>query len=88
VSRTDYGNDWPLTVESGTLRCDPPSAVTFTTENGTTYWINGTAASMADGNGWLDVEPIWADDPDPTYEGLDLKINIGPLIDDGLTLCD
>lgn len=88
VSRADYGNDWPLTVESGTLRCDPPSAVTFTTEDRTTYWINGTAASMADGNGWLDVEAIWADDPDPTYEGLDLKISIGPLIDDGLTLCD
>jgi hypothetical protein len=84
ISRTDYGDDWPLTVESGTLRCDEPGAVTFTSDdNGTTYWVNGTAGDMADSNGWQDIRPIWADDP----ANPGLKISIGPLIDDGLALC-
>jgi hypothetical protein len=82
VSRADYGGKWPLKVESGTLRCDDPGAVTFTS-NGTTYWVNGTAGGMADTHGWKDIRPIWADDPDVTG----LKISIGPLIDDGLALC-
>lgn len=82
VSRADYGDEWPLTVGSGTLRCDG-SAVTFTSADGTTYWVNGTAGGQAEEQGWANVRSIWADDP--AYEGL--KINIGPLIDDGLELC-
>jgi Protein of unknown function (DUF2511) len=84
VSRADYGAKWPLKVESGTLRCDDPGAVTFTS-NGTTYWVNGTAGDYgADDQGWKDIRPIWANDPD--IPGL--KISIGPLIDDGLALCN
>ncbi len=86
VSRADYGNAWPLTVESGTLRCEEPGAVTFTSdEDGTTYSVNGTAEGMAEASGWQNIRPIWADDPNPTMEGL--EISIGPLIDDGLALC-
>lgn len=85
VSRADYGSGaWPLTVESGTLRCEEPGAVTFTSdEDGTTYWVNGTAGNTAEAQGWKTIRPIWADDP--TAEGL--KISIGPLIGDGLALC-
>jgi hypothetical protein len=83
VSRTDYGEAWPLTVESGTLRCEGASAVTFRSEDGTTYWVNGTAGGQAEEHGWQNIRPIWADDPE--FEGL--KISIGPLIDDGLNLC-
>jgi hypothetical protein len=83
VGRADYGNDWPLTVDSGTLRCEAPGAVTFTSD-GTTYWVNGTAGNQAETRGWADIHAIWADDPsDPG-----LKIYIGTLIDDGLALCD
>jgi len=83
VSSADYGADWPLTVDSGTLRCEGAGAVTFTAD-GTTYWVNGTAGGLADENGWADIEAIWADDP----SGDAPKISIGPLIDDGLKLCD
>jgi hypothetical protein len=83
VSRADYGSAWPLTVESGTLRCEEAGAVTFTSDDGATYWVNGTAGNEAEARGWKNIRPIWADDP--TAEGL--KISIGPLIDDGLALC-
>jgi hypothetical protein len=83
VSSTSYGSAWPLTVDSGTLRCEGAGAVTFTSEDGTTYWVNGAAGGQADERGWSNIRSIWADDP--SLEGL--KISIGPLIDDGLELC-
>jgi hypothetical protein len=84
VSRSDYGSRWPLTVDSGTLRCDQPGSVTFSS-GGTTYWVNGTAGGVATDNGWQDIQSIWADDPSAGMDGI--KIGIGPLIDDGLALC-
>jgi hypothetical protein len=79
ISRADYGSDWPLTVDSGTLDCWGPGAVTFTTEDGTTYALNGTALGWADENGWSRDKQgeIW----NPN------KGDIGALIDDGLALC-
>lgn len=86
ISRADLGEKWPLTVESGTLACDGVAEgagdVTFTSE-GTTYALNGLAKGRAARNGWAEIDPIWADDPDVPG----LKVNIGPLIDRGLALC-
>lgn len=80
ISRADYGDAWPLTVESGILSCQPPSAVVFVASDGTAYAVNGTAESA----GYAEIEPIWADDPDPYIP----KISIGPLIQNGLALCE
>lgn len=82
VSRSDFGDDWPLTVERGTLACEEPSAVIFTT-GGTTYAVNGMASGLADQRGWeAEIDPIWAEG-----EAAPRK-NIGPLIDRGLELCE
>ena len=59
ISRADFGQEWPFTVESGTLRCSgygDYGAVTFTTA-GVTYAVNGTAMSTDAG---IPLEPIWA----------------------------
>ena len=77
VSRADFGNDWPLTVESGVLACEGAGAVTFTT-GGTTYAVNGLAQRT-----YPEIDAIWADAPGPPP-----KKNIGPLIDRGLALCE
>ncbi len=71
---------WPLTVERGTLDCEPANRVIFTA-GGTTYAVNGTAKGAGE---WPDIDPIWADDS----SGLGLKVDIGDLIDAGLALCD
>jgi hypothetical protein len=91
VQASDYGPAWPLTVSSGVLRCEVPALVTFTTEDETTYAVNGAAGGFAEDRGWVDdISPIWKEDPrsrlDPALTGL--KVNIGPLIDDGLALCE
>lgn len=83
VSRAEFeaeGRTWPLTVDSGTLNCEPASSVTFRA-GGTTYAVNGTAKTMTD---LPDIDPIWADDG----SGLGLKVDIGDLIEAGLDLCD
>jgi hypothetical protein len=79
VSASDFGDEWPLTVDSGTLRCEPPSAVVFET-GGTEYGVNGMAVT----NGYDEIDPIWADDP----EGISPKVSISPLIERGLELCE
>jgi hypothetical protein len=79
VAQAEFGDDWPLTVSEGTLRCEA-SKVTFEAD-GTVYAVNGTA--RAD-DSYSDIDSIWADDP----SGLGLKKNIGPLIDRGLLLCN
>ncbi len=80
VSRADLGKDWPLTVDSGTIDCLAPSAIIFTTPDGTVYGVNGTALT----SGYPRIEPIWA--KDPVVKGLN-KINIGPLMDLGAARC-
>lgn len=67
---------WPLTVESGTLRCDADS-VTIEAD-GNRWAVNGMAGTRGDGD---DIGPIWAEgDGAP-------KVDIGALIDAGLDLC-
>jgi hypothetical protein len=83
ISRADFGNDWPFTVEEGTLGCDDSQggpAVTFEAA-GTVYGVNGFAKTY----GYKDIEPIWRDSSDPLAGP---KVNIGPIIDRGLELCN
>jgi len=86
VSQSDFGSNWPLTVSKGTLSCAPLGGdlgiVTFS-ENGKTYAVNGLAKGRAKQNGWRAIDEIWK--ANPSVPGT--KINIGPLIDRGLSLC-
>lgn len=91
ISRAYLGEDWPLTVEEGGLRCWTPTgssakAVTFSTGPETVYAVNGRAKTLAKqlGVDWLPIDPIWL--PDPVIPGA--RKDIGPLLDVGLGLCD
>ena len=81
----DYGDFWPFTVRSGTLNCDGPGWVTLET-GGETYALNGLASGRAAREGWRDLNEIWANDAD--VAGFGIKKSMGPLIDDGLALCN
>jgi hypothetical protein len=83
VSRDEMGNDWPLTVESGTLRCAGESGLGAATieVDGSRYALNGIAKAQ---NAGQDIQPIWASSDD----GTGLKKSIGPLIDRALALCE
>lgn len=87
VSRSDFGDDWPFTVETGLLRCEEipdtdVAAVIFGTDEAI-YALNGTALARAEQRGWEPLDAIWADSS--AIPGT--KKNIGPVIDLGLSLC-
>lgn len=79
IFSSDFGDEWPLTVSSGTIECEVPSVVTFTTDN-RKYALNETALSR----GFADIDPIWKADPSELVP----KMNIGVLISYGLDLCE
>lgn len=58
VSRAEFGEKWPLTVDDGVLACDQSSsalgAVVFSS-GGRRYALNGTAK----GQGIPPIDPIW-----------------------------
>ena len=81
VSRADLGEEWPLTVEHGTLRCSG-QRVTFEAPDGSVYAVNGSAAPVA-----RDIAPIWAPSRDPVLRRAGGRVSIGPLIGLGLQLC-
>ncbi|MCV7286122.1 DUF2511 domain-containing protein [Mycolicibacterium wolinskyi] len=77
---------WPFTVSDGTLMCAPygvggnQQSVTFVT-NRTMYAINGTAKSTRQ---FEAIEAIWKDNP----EIPGTKLDIGPVLEMGLSLCN
>jgi tetratricopeptide (TPR) repeat protein len=85
VTRAEFGEDWPFTVEEGYVDCLYISDAVFRA-NGITYAINGTARSRAQERGYADIYSIWRDDPG--YSELDVKVNIGTIIAYALEECD
>lgn len=100
ISASQFGKDWPFSVQSGELTCKSKIAVIFTSE-GKSYAVNGTAKSM----GYGDIEPIWMPDPEmleyaksvAQKEGKSLeaiqnemglaRINMGEILNKGLSIC-
>jgi len=82
ISRATFQGDWPFTVPTGTLGCEPAGsplgAVTFAT-GGKVYAVNGIAL---DGH-YADMAPIWRRDPSGVFP----KVNIGAVLEAGLRLC-
>lgn len=77
VSRAEFGEAWPFTVDEGYVDCLPAQAAVFKA-NGTTYAINGLARSR-----YPAVDPIWRDNP----EIPGTKVSIGSMIDLALEQC-
>jgi len=85
VSSADLGDAWPLTVPGGTLRCEGPGAVSFMTDEGIVYAVNGTATAWSRTNNlaWSEIGSIQADDPAGAQ-----KMKLAPLIAAGVRLCN
>ena len=86
ITKADYGDDWPLTVDDVKLFCDREFMV-WIEADGFAYPVNGVAMD------WLarihpdkeirDFDDIWRENPDLP----DTYVGVGGLIDDGLALC-
>lgn len=78
ISKDTFRGEWPFTVDSGTLRCEPPQSVVFST-GGSDYGVNGSAMDA----GYAPAQPIWKRSTD----GYGPRVYIGDVIDRGLALC-
>jgi hypothetical protein len=83
ISKLQYKELWPFTVDQGTLRCIQIKVSTLTVHaivfeaNGKNYAINGTAKNWAKENGYSNSDEI-----------LNSSVPIGQIIADGLKLCE
>ena len=74
--------EWPFTTESVELSCTGDAV--FAEANGLKYAVNGVAKSRAAQHGAIpNLRPIWKSDSVHP----ELRVNIGPMIEYGLTLC-
>lgn len=89
VTRAEFGDDWPLTVDAGELTLRSKNRVLFIV-GGRVYALNGTAKAerhfFLDQPRYAPIDEIWADAPNPPGLDLRLKKNMGPLIQAGLAL--
>ena len=95
VKSIDYGQDWPLTVDSAKLCCKFKAV--WVEVNGRRYGVNGTAKGLLKKYGYvcLDLNDIWRDHPDRERwiqgsggdsEAGHWKVPIHRLIQDGFAL--
>lgn len=55
IDKAEYGDDWPYTVESGRLYCDPPGSNVVMESGGTVYALNGRAMGNAAQRGYVNA---------------------------------
>lgn len=79
VERETWPGRWPFTVDSATLLCQNGRVTVVAGDQ--MYALNGTAKGA---KLWPPFDVIWLDDP--KFPGM--KVNIGPMLDYGLGLCD
>jgi hypothetical protein len=83
ITKAEYGDEWPFTVATGTLVCNPSGnndgrlLVTFDTGDGIQYALNGQAKDF----GFPELDATILKDY-PTLVG------VLPLIERALKLCD
>ena len=82
VGAAEYGNDWPLTVNSAILCCK--YGAVWLEVCGKKYGLNGFATTLliSRGHTSFDLAEIWKDAPD--VEGI--KMSTKQLFQDGLAL--
>jgi hypothetical protein len=75
IRQAEYGDHWPFAIQRGRLRCEGTGAVILTAQ-GKDYAVNRMA-----GTRYASIQPVRKSTNDP-------KIDIGPIISRGLTLCN
>lgn len=84
ISREAYGDDWPYTVASGHLDCEPPGSNVVLRVGDTVYALNGRAMGNAARRGYRNArETITLRDANGYFTVGD----VGAIIERGLALC-
>lgn len=76
VKAGEFGEAWPLTVPKGIVRCETGGEITFQTD-GTTFTLTRSPGDSA----YSDISAI-------RTTGVDGPMDLGPLVERGVRLCD
>ena len=82
VSKSEYGEDWPFSVESGSVHCLDGHVVVFEA-NGDSYALNDAARLSGD---YKNIREILR--PDANYPGRKIMMDLSLIEFEGLKLCD
>jgi len=85
ITKAEYGADWPYTVDSGLLHCDPPGSNVVLKAEGKVYALNGRAMGNATERGYLNARDTITLRDDNGYFTIG---NVGKIIDRGLAMCN
>jgi hypothetical protein len=69
ITRDQLGNEWPFVVASGILYCERNGNHVVFESGGIHYAINRSARAVAGQNGYVPVEPILKQLPQPPVNG-------------------
>ncbi|MEQ8324362.1 MAG: DUF2511 domain-containing protein [Vicingaceae bacterium] len=83
LTASDFGDEWPFTVESGWIECnDDPFVIVFKAD-GHRYALNDAARATEK---YEDVSVIVKEDPN--YPGSQVKMDVSIIEFEGLKLCN
>ena len=83
ISKSDFGDDWPFSVESGTLSCQGDPYVIIFESGGRTYGLNDAARATEQ---YEEISVIVK--TDENYPGGQVKMDISVIEFEGLKLCN
>lgn len=84
ISAEQHGEAWPFTLDEVHLACwDRNAVVVMDPESGQAYALNGSASGRAAELGLEPLEQIWRE----TGDEWGTRVNVGPIIQEGLKLC-
>ncbi len=85
ITKAEYGEDWPYTVDSGFLYCDPPGSNVVLRAEGKVYALNGRAMGNAAERGYLNARDSITLKDENGYLTVG---DVGNIIERGLSMCD
>lgn len=80
VTRAEYGDEWPFTVDEGVIEAVPDSPALVFHAGGKTYGLNGAARGKR--GQYADIGEVWA----PLPGGSNLRKDITPILKRGMAL--
>ena len=83
LSKSDYGQDWPFSVENGTVKCTGSEYHIIFVSGGETYALNEAAKTSGE---YHDIEDIIR--PDANYPGRKIMMDLSAIEFEGLKLCN
>ena len=82
LSKDEFGDEWPFSVEKGSVECLDGHVVVFKA-NGDTYALNDAARLSGD---YKNIRDILR--PDANYPGRKIMMDLSLIEFEGLKLCD